>query len=374
MRRLTLSEGRRLLLARTDLGLRHDDGDGAALLDRLRMIQLDPLDPMGTNADLVAMARLRNYPRGQVLKDGYAVGFEHFAKERCLLHFSAFDHYARVAPNRPNFRCTQRLQRISNSMLDAARDALRRGPLRASELDLGQVRAIDYHGWKSTRNAGRMALEVLLRRCEAVVLGREGRDKIYGAPADSAWWRKRVKPGEFAFDAWSVLERVRASGMLSERAGIWWSSIQTRDVAHALVEGGRLERVAINGSVYFVEPGVDDALAHFTPSGEMRVLGPLDPLLWNRGAVRDLFGFEYLWEVYKPAHARRWGWYVMPLLLGEQLVGRLEGRVRAGTLQVDRVWKERPFNTQALDECLAEHAAACGCAHYERPVRFDVEA
>jgi hypothetical protein len=101
----------------------------------------------------------------------------------------------------------------------------------------------------------------------------------------------------------------------------------------------------------------------------MRILGPLDPLLWDRGLVRLAFGFEYVWEVYKPASQRRWGWYVCPLLHRGQLVGRLEARVEEDVLRVDKLWREKgvKLDDAALDEALARHAKACGATRVRRP-------
>jgi uncharacterized protein YcaQ len=101
----------------------------------------------------------------------------------------------------------------------------------------------------------------------------------------------------------------------------------------------------------------------------MRILGPLDPLLWDRGLVKLIFGFEYTWEVYKPADQRRWGWYVCPLLHRGRLVGRLEARVEEDVLRVDKLWREKgvKLNDAALDEALARHAKACGATRVRRP-------
>ena len=103
----------------------------------------------------------------------------------------------------------------------------------------------------------------------------------------------------------------------------------------------------------------------------MRILGPLDPMLWDRELVRCAFGFEYVWEVYKPEAQRRWGWYVCPLLHRGQLVGRLEGRVEGDVLTVSKLWREegRTLDDAALDEALARHAAACGAKRVKRPRR-----
>jgi uncharacterized protein YcaQ len=56
-------------------------------------------------------------------------------------------------------------------------------------------------------------------------------------------------------------------------------------------------------------------------------LAPLDPLMWDRGALEPLYNFTYRWEVYTPAAKRRWGYYVLPILFGDRLVGRIEPRI-----------------------------------------------
>ena len=75
-------------------------------------------------------------------------------------------------------------------------------------------------------------------------------------------------------------------------------------------------------------------------------LAPLDPFVWDRDFLRSLYGFDYVWEVYVPAAKRRWGYYVLPLLFGDRLVGRIEPRFdrRAGRLQVIDLWWEDGFD------------------------------
>jgi uncharacterized protein YcaQ len=74
-------------------------------------------------------------------------------------------------------------------------------------------------------------------------------------------------------------------------------------------------------------------------------LAPLDPLMWDRRLVKGLFGFDYIWEVYVPAAKRRHGYYVLPLLFGDRLVGRIEPRFEraSGTLRIAGIWFEEGF-------------------------------
>jgi hypothetical protein len=74
-------------------------------------------------------------------------------------------------------------------------------------------------------------------------------------------------------------------------------------------------------------------------------LPPFDPLVWDRGLLGSLFEFEYVWELFVTPAKRRWGWYVLPMLFGDRLVGRIEPRIdrAAGRVQVLALWWEDGF-------------------------------
>ena len=85
-------------------------------------------------------------------------------------------------------------------------------------------------------------------------------------------------------------------------------------------------------------------------------LAPLDPVCWDRDLLRRLFDFDYIWEVYVPEPKRRWGYYVLPILYGDRLVGRIEPRLerRARTLRIVDMWWEPGF--EPLDVGDLKHA------------------
>lgn len=348
-----------------------------ATLRTLRAIQLDPLDAIGTNADLVAMARVRGLPRGGV----YAAllphhAFEHFAKERCLLPPDAFPFYRDRMVETPWWRTTERARRIDASMLASVEAEVRaRGPLAAKDLeDRGKVEPLDWSGWKGTSSAAKMALEMLWTRCAVVVTGRRGREKLYDVP-ERALPEHHALPRTQPFEAWALVERVVGAGLLAEATSPSWSMLKGArkgPLVDTLVEAGAVERVRIDGkSGGYLAPAGFRARIRGATDDAMRILGPLDPLLWDRALVRHAFGFEYFWEVYKPASQRRWGWYVCPLLHHGRLVGRIEARLDGKTLVVDRLWREEgvPLDEDALDACLARHADACGADGVSRPRR-----
>jgi uncharacterized protein YcaQ len=155
---------------------------------------------------------------------------------------------------------------------------------------------------------------------------------------------------ELPFAAWALSERVEAAGLLPCASGPWWSmlsSLRNGPEVETLVRAGALEAVTVEGAnARYLAPagflGRLEALeAAVEPDDTLRVLGPLDPMLWCRALVHHVFDFEYVWEVYKPAAQRRWGWYVCPLLHRGRLVGRFEGHTEAGEVVVDTLWTER---------------------------------
>ncbi len=349
----------------------HAPGDEGlrALLKARRCIQLDPLDRIGTNADLVALARLDGVRKGQVysaLMPG--CGFEHWAKERCIVPASAWPHYRQRARMAPWWRLTERLQRIPPEVLQAVKQqVLTEGPVSSKELnDHGKVEPLDWSGWEGTGQMASLALEVLWTRCEIAVHSREGKTKRYSG-ADLALPHHHALTAAEDTQRWELLERVEACGMLSESAGPWWSSlaaVRGAALVEDLVAEGRLERVGVEGArgSWLCPAGLFER--EFPgDDGRMRILGPLDPLIWDRRLVRLVFGFEYVWEVYKPAHKRRWGYYVCPLLHQGELVGRFEGRMGEQGLEVLQLWKEHPgFQQVRFEEALHrhEHALSAG--------------
>ncbi len=375
---LSAADARRFLVSH--LGLARVVGRGArgvrAMLERLGCVQVDPLDPMGTNADLVALARVDGIARGDVyrhLLPGHA--FEHFAKERCLIAARAFPYWRDQAIETPWWRLSERTHKVDPKVVRAVLAEVRaRGPISAAELeDHGRVDPVEWSGWKGTAKTTSMALEILWTQCRIVVCGRDrSRGKLYDVP-DRALAHVHGAPREHAFERFALLERVESAGLLARGGGACWSMLRgarTSGLLDELIAEGAIEELTIEGASrpYLAPRGFRDRKV-IDADDRMRILGPLDALLWDRDLVRQLWGFEYVWEVYKKPELRRWGWYVSPLLHRGELVGRLEGRVVGGTLVIERLYREpgRELDEPALDAALQRHAVACGADRVKRP-------
>ena len=352
---LSQAEVRRRLVAH--LGLNVPMRSVRAVLEKLRCIQLDPLDVIGTNADLVVMARVERAQRGDVHKRLFPRhAFEHFAKERCILPAEAFPYYREHGHGvqTPWWKHNEREERVAPEQIARVLDEVRkRGPIVAADLtDEGSVVPMDWSGWMGTSKATSMALEILWTRCDIVVAGRtDSGAKIYDLPERALGSIAREKPKE-GFEQWALRERVRAIGLLSRSGGSTWSTLSaTRrtTIPDDMVASGDLVDVMIEGSPrkYLAVPEfLERRSVRF--DDRVRILGPLDPLMWDRDLIRHAFEFDYVWEVYKPAHLRKWAWYVCPILFRDRLIGRVDAKT-------GKLWMEGDADRGLVKEALVRY-------------------
>jgi uncharacterized protein YcaQ len=241
-----------------------------------------------------------------------------------------------------------------------------RGPLLPR--DVGPREAIDWY-WRPT-NQVRAILEALAEVGTLGIARRDGNLRVY----DLA---ERLYPAallaerrpEHEQQQHRLLSRYRGHGLLgasgnqelwvgglghaADRAGWRAALVEAGRLVPITVEGLRGERFVIAEDLPLLDQAVREVEAGRPPGGAepgVALLAPLDPLCWDRDLLRRLFDFDYVWEVYVPAAKRRWGYYVLPVLFGDRLVGRIEPRIerRAATLRVLDLWWEPGFD--ALDQ------------------------
>jgi hypothetical protein len=119
------------------------------------------------------------------------------------------------------------------------------------------------------------------------------------------------------------------------------------------VEGVRGRRFVLRDELELLEAPPE-------PPASVAFLAPLDPLVWDRDLIRALYGFDYVWEVYVPERKRRWGYYVLPILFRDRLVGRIEPRIdgAGGRVRVLGVWWEDGFEPRRADGFIEAMRAA----------------
>ena len=156
---------------------------------------------------------------------------------------------------------------------------------------------------------------------------------------------------EEQYHDWTIKRRIGGIGLLWNRAGDAWlgirsiKSAQRQAALERLVKRGEVLEVSIEGIRWPCymrsadRPALERALDAHEPPPHAAILAPLDNLIWDRRYLHELFGFEYLWEVYKPVAERRWGYYVLPVLYGDRFVARFEpGRDKSSEALTIQNW------------------------------------
>ena len=329
-----------------------DSSRPAGLLDvvrRLTLLQIDPVAAVAPSADLVAWSRLGS---------SYALAeLDAALKSRTLLELQAMIRPAEdLALYRADMARWERAElgelsgwRESYRDWVRANDACRRdildrlgssGPLPSRELPDTCMVPWRSTGWTNNRNVIRL-LEFMGLRGEVAVAGRRGGDRLW----DLA---ERVYPDDPLIPAAEALRirnqrRLRALGIARARGPE--CPVEPADVGQAdeaaVVEG-------VKGTWR-----VDPAQLAQPFSGRAALLSPFDRLVHDRKRILDLFEFDYQLEMYKPAASRRWGYYALPVLYGDRLVGKLDATADrpAGVLRVHAIHQDVPFTT-AMTEAI----------------------
>jgi hypothetical protein len=217
------------------------------------------------------------------------------------------------------------------------------GPLPASMIPDTCQRTWGSTGWTNNKNVLRM-LGFMVQRDEVAVVGHTGREKLWDLASRVYDDAPLPDPDEAAVDR--DRRRLLALGIARPTGPRdWGEPTFVRDAGEpAVVDGVR--------GKWRVEPALLDGLDEF--EGRAALLSPFDRLVMDRKRLAALFGFDYLLEMYKPKEQRIWGYYALPILYGDRLVGKLDATAERteGVLRVDAVHEDEPFTpamTEAVD-------------------------
>ncbi len=323
---------------------------------RLSCVQLDSITAVERSHRIALGSRVGAYPRetvSRLLARGRI--FEYWAHEACLIPVEEW----------PLFRAPMRAHHPWRGDVIGQHPGLAE-EVRAVVRERGPIASRDFDGkggggmwdWKPAK----VMLEALWNSGELVIAGRvSGFQRLYDVaerviPRDVLDAREPDEPTRLRELA---VRAVRARGALTE-AGIveHWrlrgGAARIRPAVDDLVAAGILERlhVADDGADVVMPAGID--LEPSRPSAAS-LLSPFDNLLWDRPFARRVFGFDHLIEVYKPAPERQFGYYVLPLLWRDRIVGRADLKTdrREDTLVVKGFHVEpRVRRSAALDDAL----------------------
>jgi uncharacterized protein len=366
--KVTAEAARRFLVARHALAPARSLAGGPdavlGLFNRWGSIQFDPLAVAGRTHDLVLHARVAEYDPAwcEQLYERREI-FEAYNKGLSLVTTSELPWF-RVTSSRNAARILAENADVAGRVLERIRAD---GPLSSLDFESERGATTDWFGVPT--NTVRAVLEAYAVTGVLGLARRDGNRRYYDVverllPADTLAHKIPLREQL----RHKLLSRYRAHGLLGVGGGgdifsgigpakpdpSWPGYPGRTALREELVATGELLPVEIEnvrGKRFVLESEVDLLQHPPEPAPTVAFLPPFDPLVWDRSLLGSLFEFEYVWELFLPPAKRRWGWYVLPMLFGDRLVGRIEPRIdrAAGRVQVLGLWWEEGFAPGRVD-------------------------
>jgi uncharacterized protein len=318
--------------------------DVLAAIRRMGALQIDTINVVARSPYFVLWSRLGSYDSlwlDQLLAEGEL--FEYWSHAACFLPIEDYRLYrSAMASGHPRHRAwLEQNPDVTAHVLNLVHE---RGEIKSADFKRTEGKSGGWWDWKPEK----LALECLHMTGELMIARRDSFQRVYALP-------ERVLRGR-VFEPVSAAEALRALAIKSVRAlGIaraeWvpdYFRLKKNGVTALLeecAESGELVRVEVAGwnRGGYVHPD-NLELAEAAAKGRMRprvttLLSPFDPIVWDRARARQLFSFEYQIEVYTPSQKRRFGYFTLPILYKDALVGRVDVKAHR---------KEGRFEVRAL--------------------------
>lgn len=360
----------------------------AKLIDQMGFVQIDSINVVERAQHLTLGSRLDNYRHEHFahLLETKRHLFEHWTHDASVIPTAWFQHwqprfkrYEEKLRSRPWWM--QRIGTKPDKVLDAVRERIAlEGPLRSQDFEHDRKgQAAGWWDWKPQK----AALEYLWFTGELMVTRREKFQKVYDLT-------ERVLPALATLPHPTEAEHIEwACRTAFERLVIatpkeiaeFWHSIsivQAKQWCEQAVQTGVLVAVLVEAT--HGKPRASFALRDWAqrlkklpaPPDRMRLLSPFDPVLRDRARAARLFGFDYRFEAFVPEPQRKYGYYVLPILEGDRLIGRINPKFQRdrGVLEVRQVYWEPTIRVtkarqRKLEEALLRLAKLIGAERFE---------
>jgi len=341
----------------------------ADMLRRVGAVQLDTISVLARSHELVAYARLGPVSR-QAIEQAYwhasrPAAFEYWAHAACVLPIGQWPYFAF---RRRAFRARGvRWHQVTPETCEKVLARLRaEGPLTATQLG-GAKAGGPWWDWSDVK----IAVEWLLDTGEVICVRRTGGRRVYDLPERVLPDAVLAMPTPTPPEAHKELVRRAAvsHGVATARCLADYYRLRqvsapdrasTWDAVQELVEDGELIPVEVEG-------WSKQAYLHRDARRPRKVaarslLSPFDPVVWERQRTERLFEFHYRIEIYTPAPQRRYGYYVLPFLLGDRVVARVDLKAEraGGVLQVKGAYAEETAPEETPIELAAELTRLAG--------------
>jgi len=379
---------RRFIMGKQGLwpGRRYSGAEGtAAALHQMDALQLDPLNVITRSQDIAMLGRVLEYSPALLHQVAYEErGFFDYGGTLFLYPMSELPYWRLHMQRAREWKRLKTFREEHPQTIKEVKEALRvNGPMSNRDFKGNKKLENNYRGGKDTS----VALYSLWITGEVMIHHRNGFDRVYDLT-------ERIVPPEFNYAAteqeaedFFACKAVSFRGIIRELQ--WRNSLsdfiqrkvsvdEAKQRIETLIEAQVIAPIEIEGSkerwIALAQdlPLLKELDAGRIPSGwqplgpstqdEVTFIAPLE-IVSARGRAKQVFDFEYIWEVYKPVVQRRWGYYVLPILYGDDLVARLDPKLdrKTMTLHIKGFWLEE--DTPVNDPAFAD-ALGAGLAHF----------
>ena len=343
MHRLTKAQARRIAV-RAQLLDAPRPTDLHSVVQQVTLLQIDPTAAIAPSADLVAWSRLGSAYQPDQLRKALEVERTLFERDAMVRPIGDLGLHLAGASDWPDYERTRAwLQANDVFRRDIIKLLRSSGPLTSRQIPDSSVVPWKSTGWTHNRNVTQM-LECLMMRAEIAIAGRVGRERLWDLP-------ERVYPADVVVPSVEEAEQAKNERRLAS-LGIARAKQRAMPLEPVHVgEAGEAAVVEGTKGEWRVDPAALAAANDF--DGRTALLSPFDRLVYDRVRAEELFDFEYTLEMYKPAAKRRWGYFALPILHNERLVGKLDAVAdrKASVLRVNAIHEDVKF-TRAITKAV----------------------
>lgn len=302
------------------------------VFNKIKSIQYDPLNVVGTNPELVLQSRIKGFQKQQLRDDLYInrTLIDGWDKQMCIYQTKFVPQFNLVRAQRAKavIGTAEYLELDFEHLLEDVYNIIKEnGPILSSKIKLGGTRK---HPWGHTK-ASSAAIGYLFHGGKIGVESRNNTQKKFDI-------FDRVHPGvsrenpflsESEFIEFHLLRRIQALGLVWNKSSVAFSGLHIEKKAtrtkylQVLLQKNLIQEISITGqnTPFYIPTGSFNEGNNLLDT--ISIIAPLDNLIWDRALIKELFQFDYKWEVYVPKDKRKYGYYVLPLLKGNEFIGRV---------------------------------------------------
>ena len=385
---LTNRQARQFLLLKHGLIDDHKFSEKKGALDfiiQAGCIQFDPVDLCGKNPELTLQSRVKNFTKNmldELLYNDRKL-FDYPDKNLSIIPIIDWPYFERY--RQTSREHAKQYPEMETLIKQVKKHIEKNGAVCSDDLNIeGNFYWRSAIHWSAGNKLSRSVLEQMYSTGDLIIHHKNGTRKYYDIT--SKYISKNILkkpeplPDEFDHQKWRIFRRIGAVGLLWNRPSdawlyIWNLNNEVRNkVFDILLKEKKIITINVEGlrdNLYCNakdKPLLDFVLQNPKLKPRCEFIAPLDCFMWDRKLIKALFNFDYAWEIYTPPQKRKYGVYVLPIIYGENFIGRIEAvnERKTSTLVVKNIWYENGIEQTkklqtALNECIKRFAKFNDC-------------